>query len=152
LSCDSAEHTTTRARNTRHFEHGTHDTSVVEGFEVSGNEDSGDEKSARASQRAQEQTAAPVGLATQQNRLRVSENNFSESEPFDFPSTTGQQIHLRKEADQHGWSRQELKAFLKNEFNVAHASHLTHRQYRAALRFVEEGVPLPPGLRNLKVQ
>jgi len=99
-------------------------------------------------------TAAPLrGLATQpENRPRVPENNSSEPEPFDCPSTTGEQIHLRREADSHGWTRQELKAFLKDEFNVAHASHLTHRQYIAALLFVEKAVPLPAGLRNPRVQ
>jgi hypothetical protein len=67
-------------------------------------------------------------------------------------STTAKQIHLLSEADAHGWSQQELKAFLKNEFGVTAASHLTHLEYLRALRFVQESVPLPPGLRNPKVQ
>jgi hypothetical protein len=151
VSGDSAEHTTNRAPNTRHFKQGTHDTSVVGGFEVSGNEDSGDEK-ARALHSARKTAAPQSGLATQpENRPRVSFENSSEPEPFDFPSTDGEQRHLRSEADQHGWTREELKSFLRDEFNVKAASHLTHRQYLAALRFIEQAVPLPPGLRNLNV-
>ena len=69
--------------------------------------------------------------------------------PLDFPITSYEIAHLRREAKEHGWSKAEFDALLQT-FGVDLAKHLTHSQYVAALRFIEQAVAIPPGLRNVK--
>ncbi len=113
VSDDSAEHTTNRAPNTRHFKHGTHDTSVVEGFEVSGNEDSGDEK-ARAAYAARKTAAPQSGLATRPElRARAPENNSARNWVRNPAHGAGNKIiQALATAGERGVSSVELAAHL----------------------------------------